>query len=467
MTDLLTGLRTGSVRCRKEGVNVTTLRIGICKTDLTPQTPVPLAGFVHRKGQYESVASNIYARIAVFETVETDTSISSQGIIVTADLIWWGNELVERLQAECARRWGIGIERCLFHATHSHGGPQTATHLTPSLGEVDAAYIVWLEQRVIEGIQIAIQDLEPVTMERGETECEFAIHRRKLINGSIEMAPNPDETIDRQVSVISFLNATNKIKALLYHYACHPTTSDQNRLSSEFPGAAGKLLELQLGGNAVALFLQGFCGDVRPNLSIDGQFYRGTQDDIDRFGCQLAEAVTHVLNGPMRMISPSPLYGMVRQVELPFENVPSPKELEYSATQNEIYSEWASLLIEQRDQLRSSARAYLQYFSFSNELAFIAANGELVSAYGMWLKKRTKGIVLPVGYSNGMIGYVPTKRQLEEGGYESATSFRYFGLPGTFLEHIEEVIHSEFEWLLTKPCNAVVSHNEKDSSLPV
>ncbi|MFC5402960.1 neutral/alkaline non-lysosomal ceramidase N-terminal domain-containing protein [Cohnella soli] len=426
----------------------TILRIGINKTDITPLSPLPLAGFGHRRGPYEGIASNIYARTLVLETTDSNTNVRTQGIIVSADVIWWGMDSVIRLQEECTARWGISKERCLFHATHSHGGPQTASNMTPTVGEIDLVYIGWLEQQVLGGIQAAMQRMEQVTVEHGAAECGFAMHRRKRINGKIEMAPNPDETIDREVNVVRFVNASNRTKALLFHYACHPTTSDQQRLSSEFPGAASELLEHRLGDETPALFLQGFSGDVRPNLVKEEQFYRGTQADIERLGQELADVVSGVLCAPMRSMTPARLCGQICPVELPYQQVSNREQLERYALMDGIEGEWAALLMKQSDVQNRGAVAYFQYFSFAEQLGFLTANGEFVSGYGLWIKQRTQGRVLAVGYSNGMIGYVPTKRQLEEGGYEAAVSYRYFGLPGTFSYEIEQLLHDEWTTLL-------------------
>jgi hypothetical protein len=51
-------------------------------------------------------------------------------------------------------------------------------------------------------------------------------------------------------------------------------------------------------------------------------------------------------------------------------------------------------------------------------------------------------MVLPVGYSNGMVGYVTTARQIEEGGYEPVESSRYYGLPAPFAPEIEPILES-------------------------
>ena len=67
-------------------------------------------------------------------------------------------------------------------------------------------------------------------------------------------------------------------------------------------------------------------------------------------------------------------------------------------------------------------------------------DGEVVVEYGLWIKERYRGQVLPLGYSNGMVGYVPVAHQIHEGGYEARDSAPYFGLPAPFTPELEEVI---------------------------
>ena len=47
-----------------------------------------------------------------------------------------------------------------------------------------------------------------------------------------------------------------------------------------------------------------------------------------------------------------------------------------------------------------------------------------------------------VAYTNGMIGYLSTAQQIEQGGYEPIESALYFALAGTYSPKIEAIIHA-------------------------
>lgn len=68
-------------------------------------------------------------------------------------------------------------------------------------------------------------------------------------------------------------------------------------------------------------------------------------------------------------------------------------------------------------------RAYpIQIVQFGKDLTLIALTSEVVVDYSLRLKRELGGdsAVWIAGYSNGYFGYIPSKRVLEEGGYEAA-----------------------------------------------
>lgn len=108
--------------------------------------------------------------------------------------------------------------------------------------------------------------------------------------------------------------------------------------------------------------------------------------------------------------------------------------------------EWARALLAEPDRLRPFAELELQRLDLARGLSLLAANAEPVVEYGLYTRQISGGSVLPAGYSNGMLGYVPTARQIAEGGYESDESGLYLLLPSRFSPEIEgrvrQAIHS-------------------------
>ncbi len=68
--------------------------LGAAKVDITPRTPVPLAGFAFRRGRAEGVHAPLYLKVLSFGYQD-----GRRLIVLAADLLWWGNDTVEECRA--------------------------------------------------------------------------------------------------------------------------------------------------------------------------------------------------------------------------------------------------------------------------------------------------------------------------------------------------------------------------------
>jgi hypothetical protein len=424
------------------------LMLGAAKIDITPYKPIHLAGFNQRKGTFTGISHSLDARIFYFS--QEINGVKRTIIMVAADLIWWGNELVSHLRILLHEKYGANVNEVIFHATHTHSGPQTSSRFTPSLGLPDSEYIQYLSDQIMEGIDLAIQNLEPVKVKKGTGECGIGIHRRKLVNGRIEMAPNVFGPIDPEVSVIQYCKLSGKTKAVMVHYTCHPTTTMDNLVSSEFPGVAMNHVEQTMGDGVIAAYLQGCCGDIRPKLVQSEQFYRGFDSEVRELGLSLASEVLAVLDRPMQTLTNCPMEGTTIQVALPFQHLPTWEELRSNMDRADLYAEWSQLFLNDPDRLKSCIPFEINLLKIANGLSFLSMNGEVVVEYGLFVKQMGMGSTLPLAYTNGMIGYIPTGIQVAEGGYEADESRYYFGLPAQFDPSLESKIRESIMTFIEK-----------------
>jgi len=418
-----------------------TLSLGVARRNITPLLPVPLAGFGHRTGQMAGEAHPLYLKAMVMQSSRT-TGERALALMVAADIIWWGSERMERLYSMISRRWGIASSAVILNASHTHSGPQTSDRFGHAIGRMDPQYVEFLELKLAEAIEEAFGTLEPVTMERGIGHCGIGINRRRQEDGEIRMAPNEEGVVDPDLNVIRFVAGNNRQKAIMVHFACHPTTTDQNLISSEFPGVAMALVEEQLGTDAMAFYMQGCCGDVRPRLIRDGQFYRGGDAEVVRFGAELADQVMNVMRKPMRRMNPVMIGSRSVTAELPLEAEPDTVSR------------------------REPVPFHIRLVAIADELSLLAMDGEVVTEYGSYVKEHSAGKVLPLGYSNGMLGYIPTAKQLGEGGYEADESHVFFQLPARFAPSLEDTILQKIrELLLIKDGRNQDEHESHDPIL--
>jgi hypothetical protein len=82
-----------------------------------------------------------------------------------------------------------------------------------------------------------------------------------------------------------------------------------------------------------------------------------------------------------------------------------------------------------------------QAVRFGDGPAWVALGGEVVIDYQVQLKKQFGASRIAVlGYSNDVMGYIPSRRVQREGGYEAGDALLYFSQPGWFTEEVEDIV---------------------------
>lgn len=425
------------------------LHMGVSKIDITPEMPVELSGFATAKRinkTHEHVLQRIYLRVFYFRYF-TGAGVSSEALIVSADILAWGSDRIGSIRAEIAGRYGLQPTCVILNATHSHCGPQTISSF-PIIGKADPDYLRFMEQRLFEAIGLAIDNQEPVRLSKGTGSCPIGVHRRKVINGRAVKLPNPDGPNDTEVSVIRIQRLSGETKGLLVHFTCHPSMTDMNELSGEYPGFAMEEAEQALGG-AVCGFLQGCCGDIRADMvGENGRFFLGNASHLREAGKRLAQEIQQVLQGEMAPLEACPIVAGRSLVPIAYACLPTSEELASAALESDEKKRWAKFLNDHPDRFKAGEVLDIVYVKLSEDLSLIAANGELSVEYGLWVKQETGNRTLPLGYSNGMIGYVPTANQVHEGGYEGIDAIYLLGTPAPYEDNLEQKIKDRMASLL-------------------
>ena len=72
------------------------------------------------------------------------------------------------------------------------------------------------------------------------------------------------------------------------------------------------------------------------------------------------------------------------------------------------------------------------------DLTWVTLGGEVVVDYSLRLKQELKDpIVWVSGYSNDVMGYIPSLRVWKEGGYEGGGAMVYSSLPNRWNDQVE------------------------------
>ncbi|MGI8418289.1 MAG: neutral/alkaline non-lysosomal ceramidase N-terminal domain-containing protein [Nakamurella sp.] len=421
-----------------------TIVLGAAATDITPAHPVELAGFATRSGRRSGIRSRLELQAFAF----------ADAVLVCADLLWWGPDVADRLRDEIAERHGLRRSAVLLHASHTHSAPMPGLTFSPSIGAGDPDYLRQLERLAHTAIDRAMADRRPVWVFRGTGVARIGMsRRRKNSDGSIGGA-DPTAPVGQDVTVVRFQDvATQRTRALLVHYACHPVITDDRQVSADYPGALRR--QLRDSGSVVG-FLQGCCGDVDPALlTADGEFRRGDTGDVDRLGGILAAAARTAVDSATQLggnpsgstrIAETATVSRERAVPLPLQR-PTDSDLAAVHDADTIWGDWSRRLAE-RPTLPDDIDCTLNLLQPIAGLALLGIDAEITAPYAQWLRQRHGDQVIPLAYTNGMIGYICTAEQIADGGYEPAHSYPYIYRPGQLDPHTQHRLTTAIDSIL-------------------
>jgi len=419
-------------------------KAGVAKLDITPTEPIYLSGYAARSKPSQGVMHRIYAKALAIEDKR-----GGRVVIVTTDLIGLPKSISDVAAAEIQKKYGLERARVMFNSSHTHTGPMLLNNLNLLFDwkEEDMAVVRRYSDKVTKDLVsvagAAIQDLQPAVLSFGNGEASFAANRRKVQTG---LPPGATPPIDHDVPVLRVALPNGKVRAVLIGYACHNTTltAEFYQISGDYAGFAQAAIEEQLPG-VTALFMELCGGDQNPNP-------RSALDLAQKHGQELAATTVKVVRSPM-----TPVRGDVKAafqiVDLRFAHH-TRETFEARLKETNVYRvRHAKYMLKSYDE-GHPMRSYpypVQAIGIGKDLAIVALGGEVVVDYALRVKKEygAKGIIV-AGYSNDVMGYVPSLRVLKEGGYEGGESMIYYGPPGPWAEDVEERIFGAIHTVLER-----------------
>lgn len=404
------------------------------KIDITPEENLRLGGFAHRVGKSLGCKNKLNLRTLILE-LETEKII-----IFTGDILFWDDRLVKKLKNNIDEKYNIKKESMIFSATHNHSGPLLGNDMLPEIGEYNNEYVEFLEKKVMDLLDIAFREPESVYIEMVKENMYFGVNRRYEENSEILMRPNYSGKIDNNCTVLKFLNKdTKNIEAILANYALHANVTDDNYINTDYPGVLCNSLEERY-PNSVAMFLQGFTGNIRPKLIIGEEFFRGTFETVQNFSRQIERRLVKIIEKEGIKIN-ADFESYATSVKLPMDISVQKINKRFNEENNEYFLRWLGFLKDKDKEEATHNDLLVQGIKLADNLIIITLNGEIVTEYSLHLREKYPELdFIIMGYSNGMIGYIATKDQLIEGGYEAEDFIYYFGLPGKYSVEIEGLI---------------------------
>lgn len=180
----------------------------------------------------------------------------------------------------------------------------------------------------------------------------------------------------------------------------------------------------------------------------------GFPADIHGFGRQLAAVVVREIHHGRLLPVAGLLQVRSRKLELHCTVLSRADYAAWLDSDNKFFARWAREHVSMLDRSERPATAVqfeLHILQFGQSLVLVGMAGEMSAEYGLRLVRELGhrfGQVWPVGYANEIVGYVPSERQLPEGGYEVFTNMQYIGKPGPYASGTAERIFAAVREML-------------------
>ncbi|HOS72728.1 MAG TPA: neutral/alkaline non-lysosomal ceramidase N-terminal domain-containing protein [Bacteroidales bacterium] len=409
------------------------LRVGVAMKSITPETPFWLTGYASRDRPSTEVLHDLWAKALVIEE-----NSRSRIVIVTTDILGLSRDISEEVSRRVLAEHGMDRSQLILSSSHTHSGPV----IWPALSVIFdfdredqktvMRYAEKLTDDIVEVVNMAFSAMEPMQLSYGRGNADFAINRRQATDKGVVIGLNPAGTVDHDVPVLKAADMNGNVKAVLFGYACHNTTSASYLINGDYSGFAQIEVEKMFPG-AVAMYMAGCGADQNPNP-------RGSVELAAEHGRSLAEAVNTAMKGEMKPVRP-PLRTSYIVTELHFRPF-DPGIYRREMTGEDIYMQRrARLMLEAYNKGWdvSTYRYPVQAVRFSNDFTILALTGEVVLDYSIAARARfPRENMFVAGYCTEVQCYIPSKNILREGGYEPESSMIYYGFPGSFTEDVED-----------------------------
>lgn len=429
-------------------------QLGVAEVDITPPVGVWLTGYAARTHPCTDIHDALKAQALVLENSDGD-----RAALLCLDLIALTAEQVAAVRRAVQKATGIPPARLLINCSHTHSAPAIGELAAPWMGIPDDAYLQITIRKAATAVQLAASRLTEATLHYAKAHCHIGVNRRQRTpNGRVVLGQNLQGITDPQLDVLAFTAPDGALKVLLFAYACHPVVLGDNNyaVSADYVGYARDCLRRTL--NAPALFLQGCAGNINPRE-------RGTFAIAEKLGRELAGSVLVALGNTVQM-DDDRIDGIIANIKLPLQPPPDARTLRQwrqehlaraqDAERNGRWSEarwrrceaeWAAKVLRaiRAKTLPTHEPITLQVLRLG-DVALAAMASETFAEIGLTLRRQSPyAATVPLGYTNGCIGYLPTAAAYPEGGYEVQTAFKFYG---RLLMHAPESERLVTEWLL-------------------
>jgi neutral ceramidase len=211
-------------------VRVCALEAGVSSCDITPDVTghkVPLAGYGARKGQPATgVHDPLHAKVLFLKDG------SKRMALVTCDLRSVTPQLKQQILQK-AVGLGLRADSLLLCASHTHDGPSIYSEKfwQMQFGSCDPAVVEAMSDAIAKGLRAAAGNLQEAKVGFGSERLEgFTHNRRWHYDNDARKAAGEIPCVNPILSVLRVDGRDGKCRALLIHFATHPTILDASNM---------------------------------------------------------------------------------------------------------------------------------------------------------------------------------------------------------------------------------------------
>ncbi|MEO2035460.1 MAG: neutral/alkaline non-lysosomal ceramidase N-terminal domain-containing protein [Planctomycetaceae bacterium] len=401
---------------------------GVSRRVITPKTSVWLAGYGTRRVP-QGKLHDLWMKALALEDRD-----GHRAVLITSDFQGVPKMMSDQVFDRLDRNFGLARHQVMLTFSHNHCGPRLGDDLVdyypvdPAQVKLIDAYTQKMVADCVDMVAEALDSLAPARLETSHGRATFAVNRRNnreadvpelIASGQSLVGP-----VDHDVPVLTVTRPNGSIDAVLFGYACHPTTLSFTKWCGDYPGFAQLELEQKHTG-LTAMFVNTCGGDQNP-------LPRRTVELCEKYGHMLANSVEDALQDQKRTISPV-LRTAFESVDLAYTEVVSRESLQTaSQSQNVILARWAKRLLAKLNAGESFSPEYpypVHAWRLGNQTLMIGMGAETVVDYALRFKQEFGSDTWVCGYADDMIAYIPSRRVWEEGGYEGGARLYEYGRP--------------------------------------
>jgi len=436
---------------------------GAAKVDITPDFGTQISGDIGRYRPVEEIKDRLYARIIVLKSDE------KTACFILCDMACIQGSIGIRIRREVAGILKAFPQDVMIHCVQSHSAVRVGgmfddvEHILPtSMGWVRGetpAYNELFRKRIMEGVCQAGKTV-PVRVKAARAiDGRCAFNRRFIMrDGSAKTHPAPcdpnilycEGPIDPEAELWLFEDFNSRPVAGLLHYTCHPIHGYPHRyISADWPGLWSEAISRKLGSQCVVGCINGACGNISPGDHVNPDYDRSTSLDkmlkhLSQTGEKLIGALEPVESLPMEIASrvvkisrrklSAEEMNKARQM---LKNHPEPVFLDEK--KESISWDWVFALrtLDLIHKFKASPFYDFEIQVFRiGDIIIVGWPGEPFVEAQLEVKLKSPAKFTIVGHEcndDGSCGYLPTRKAIERGGYETWGQL----VPGT-LEKITE-----------------------------